>query len=215
MGKFLKGILGGFSGKVGAVIGAVYRGVDYMRSLPRKSNKPATQAQLTQRLIFQIVIGFFRPINSLIKIGYQSYKGKQSPINAAVAYHIDKAVTGVYPNLSIDFPKVKFSKGHLLRPSIVGVESVATAKVKFEWLNNAPTIGTSTAATDLATLLVYNPTKELFLSVEDIAARSALSFTLPVPADWIGDNVHCWMSFVSVNRKEVSDSAYLGVTVVL
>jgi hypothetical protein len=215
MGTFIKGVHGGFSGKIGHVIGAAWRGVDYMKSLPRKSNKPATQAQLTQRLIFKMVVGFFRPINNLIKIGYQSYRGTQTPINAVVAYHIEKAVTGIYPNLGIDFPKVRFSKGHLLRPSVVGVESVATAKVKFDWLNNTPPIGTSTAATDLATLLVYNPVKELFLSVEDIAARSALSFTLPVPADWIGDDVHCWMSFVSVSRKEVSDSAYVGSTAVL
>ncbi|PTS97369.1 hypothetical protein DBR11_17340 [Pedobacter sp. HMWF019] len=215
MGKFLKGILGGFSGKIGNVIGAVWRGVDYMRSLPRKSNKPATEAQLIPRLKLKVVVGFLRSINDLIKLGYQSYKGKQTPMNAAVAFHIDKAITGVYPNLNINFPKVVFSKGHLLRPSAPGVESVTPAKIKFEWLNNAPATGSSTAATDMATLLLYNPDKEQFVTAEDVAARSALTFTLSVPAEWIGDDVHCWMSFVSVNRKEVSDSVYVGTTAVL
>jgi len=32
MGKISKGILGGFSGTVGAVIGATWKGVSYMRS---------------------------------------------------------------------------------------------------------------------------------------------------------------------------------------
>jgi hypothetical protein len=215
MGKFLKGILGGFSGKIGNVIGAVWRGVDYMRSLPRKSSKPATEAQLIPRLKMKVVVGFLRSINDLIKIGYQSYKGKQTPMNAAVAFHIDKAITGVYPNLNINFPKVVFSKGRLLRPSAPGVESVTPAKIKFEWLNNAPATGSSTAATDMATLLLYNPVKEQFVTAEGVAARSALTFTLDVPAEWIGDDVHAWMSFVGVNRKEVSDSVYVGTTAVL
>ncbi|WP_316837815.1 DUF6266 family protein [Pedobacter nutrimenti] len=215
MGKFLKGILGGFSGKIGNVIGAVWRGVDYMRSLPRKSSKPATEAQLIPRLKMKVVVGFLRSINDLIKIGYQSYKGKQTPMNAAVAFHIDKAITGVYPNLNINFPKVVFSKGRLLRPSAPGVESVTPAKIKFEWLNNAPATGSSSAATDMATLLLYNPGKEQFVTAEDVAARSGLTFTLDVPAEWIGDDVHAWMSFVGVNRKEVSDSVYVGTTAVL
>ncbi|HWW39802.1 DUF6266 family protein [Pedobacter sp.] len=215
MGKFLKGILGGFSGKIGNVIGAVWRGVDYMRSLPRKSGKPATEAQLIPRLKMKVVVGFLRSINDLIKLGYQSYKGKQTPMNAAVAFHIDKAITGVYPNLNINFPKVVFSKGRLLRPSAPGVESVTPTKIKFEWLNNAPATGSSTAATDMATLLLYNPGKEQFVAAEDVAARSALTFTLDVPAEWIGDDVHAWMSFVGVNRKEVSDSVYVGTTAVL
>lgn len=48
MGRIKKGILGGFSGKVDSVVGASWRGIDYMRSLPRTSDKPATVAQLEQ-----------------------------------------------------------------------------------------------------------------------------------------------------------------------
>lgn len=215
MGTFIKGVHGGFSGRIGNVIGAAWRGVDYMRSLPRKSNKPATEAQLKQRLIIRLVMGFLRPISGLIRIGYQSYKSGKTPLNAATVALIDKAVTGVYPNLNIDFPHVMFSKGHLLKPMLTGMESVATAKIKFDWLNNTPLYGTSTAATDRATLLVYNPVKEEFVTAEDVAVRTGLTFTLIVPANWIGDDVHGWMSFVSTSRREVSDSVYAGVTAVL
>jgi len=34
MGTIKKGILGGFSGKVGTVIGGVWKGIEYMRSIP-------------------------------------------------------------------------------------------------------------------------------------------------------------------------------------
>lgn len=34
MGTIKQGILGGFSGKVGNVVGASWKGIDYIRSLP-------------------------------------------------------------------------------------------------------------------------------------------------------------------------------------
>jgi hypothetical protein len=34
MGKISKGILGGFSGTVGTVVGGKWKGIDYMRSKP-------------------------------------------------------------------------------------------------------------------------------------------------------------------------------------
>lgn len=41
MGTIKKGILGGFSGKVGTVVGGSWKGISYMRSLPQKVKKPA------------------------------------------------------------------------------------------------------------------------------------------------------------------------------
>lgn len=213
MGKFLKGILGGFSGKVGNVVGASWQDINYLRSLPRKSTKPPTEAQLKQRMTFGLVMGFLRPIGILIKVGYQSYTGNQTPMNAAMAYHLKDAVTGIYPNLAIDLPEVKFSKGNLLAAYLPEAEAALAGEVKFNWLNNAP-VG-STNGTDRATLLLYNPAKELFTYVQGAAARSALTFTVEVPSDYSGDVVHCWIAFVSVNGKEVSDSDYLGMVTVV
>lgn len=34
MGTIKQGILGGFSGKVGNIVGASWRGIDYIRSMP-------------------------------------------------------------------------------------------------------------------------------------------------------------------------------------
>lgn len=49
MARFLKGINGAYSGKVGSVIGSNWRGVDYVRSLSRISKKKISDAQLEQR----------------------------------------------------------------------------------------------------------------------------------------------------------------------
>ena len=42
MGKISQGILGGFSGKVGNVVGGNWKGIDYMRVRPASVANPQT-----------------------------------------------------------------------------------------------------------------------------------------------------------------------------
>ena len=58
MARITKGILGGFSGKVGLVVGASWRGQDIIRSTPKPSSKPPSEKQLLQQLKFRLVIDF-------------------------------------------------------------------------------------------------------------------------------------------------------------
>jgi hypothetical protein len=59
MGKIKQGILGGFKGKVGTVIGASWNGISYMRGLPQSVKNPKTAAQQAQR-------AFFREVQDLV-----------------------------------------------------------------------------------------------------------------------------------------------------
>lgn len=52
MGKIKQGILGGFKGKVGTVIGASWNGIAYMKGLPQSQKDPKTAAQMAQRNYF-------------------------------------------------------------------------------------------------------------------------------------------------------------------
>ena len=65
MGKIKQGILGGFKGKVGTVIGASWNGIAYMRGLPQSIKNPKTPAQQAQR-------DFFREVQDLV--GQLSYE---------------------------------------------------------------------------------------------------------------------------------------------
>lgn len=56
MATFEKGILGGFSGKVGSVVGARWRGINIMRRLPARGNYTPSPEQLAQRQKFTVVI---------------------------------------------------------------------------------------------------------------------------------------------------------------
>lgn len=65
MARITKGILGGFSGKVGTVVGASWRGQDIIRSMPKPSSRKATGKQMLQQLKFKLVIGFLKPLTGI------------------------------------------------------------------------------------------------------------------------------------------------------
>ena len=52
MGKIKQGILGGFKGKVGTVIGSSWNGISYMRGIAQSVKNANTAAQQTQRAFF-------------------------------------------------------------------------------------------------------------------------------------------------------------------
>ena len=55
MGKIKQGILGGFKGKVGTVIGSSWNGIVYMKGLPQSQKDPKTAAQIAHRAFFSEV----------------------------------------------------------------------------------------------------------------------------------------------------------------
>ena len=55
MGTVKKGILGDFSGKVGSVVGSNWKGIGYIRSLPKKVGNPRTLPQKSHRAKFRFM----------------------------------------------------------------------------------------------------------------------------------------------------------------
>ena len=207
MALYQKGILGSFSGKVGHVIGARWRGKNVMRSLPHKSRKPASQAQLEQRAKFALVSKFFNPIKAVLNAYYGQEQGPLSRLNLAMSYHLKEAVVGTYPVYSLDFSKLIFSKGALL--GFEGLNLVLdNQELQFSWLDNS---GRSNAeATDQMLLLLYNEQKNLLSFFDGVAVRSAASFTHSLATLAVGETLHVWVALRSENAKLVSTSDYLG-----
>ncbi|HBL73686.1 MAG: hypothetical protein A2W90_13270 [Bacteroidetes bacterium GWF2_42_66] len=213
MGKISQGILGGFSGKVGNVIGGNWKGIDYMRVKPASVANPQTEGQMDQRSKFSAVIGFLQPISEFIKIGFKSYAVKMTAFNSAMSYNVKNALTGDYPDYEVDYANALVSRGSLataLNPTAV---SGNVGEVTFSWNDNS-TEGNANA-TDKAMLVALNPTKKEAVFVTDGVARSVGTQTLTVPASYSGDNVECFISFISLDGT-VSNSKYVGtVTVAL
>jgi hypothetical protein len=174
MARYKKGINGPFSGKVGSVVGASWRGIDYMRSVQKAITKPASQAQTNQRLVFALVTGWLKPLRDLIWIGFQVFRGSKTPMNGCVSFVMKEAITGDAEQSNIDFPKVVFSRGELLVSLIREFTRTDTALfIKWE---NGPACAFNNAD-DKATFILYNPAKEKFITFPGFAERSDLEKT--------------------------------------
>lgn len=213
MGRMQRGILGGFVGKVGTVIGSQRNGMDIISSLPKKSSKAATQDQKDVRNKFGMAIAFMQPINQVLRLGFKSSDPRLSPINLAVSYFIKNAITGATDAYEIDYPNVLISKGELSP----GWNTLATAtdpqEVKIGWTN---TTSSGLAQPDDEVLaVVYNASKGQHLMAIGGIMRSAGELVLEMPLDYTGDVVHSWLAFISKDKKLKSTSSYAGLVTIL
>ena len=92
MAEIKKGILGGFSGKVGPVVGANWRGKDIIRSTPKSSSKPKTDKQILQQMKFKATISFLQPLRSIQSRFFGMNAGVRSKVNLAASYVINNAI---------------------------------------------------------------------------------------------------------------------------
>jgi len=212
MGIQKSGILGPFRNKVGAVVGRRHRGQDLMTGLPRKSNKPATARQLETQYLFGLLNSFLSSIDQLVNIGFKAFVKNNSPVNAAFAYNYDHAFVKEEGQYRINYPKIMYSRGHMVTPEGARVIPAA-GKIVFSWLPQNQSAYCQ--YTDQASFLVYNPLKEKVMMRPGAVNRYAQSFEVEMPADYPGDALHCYMSFASADGKMQGDSLYVGeVTVV-
>ena len=207
MGTITKGILGGFSGKVGNVVGGTWKGIDYMRSKANRTNFNPSQAQLEQQLKFGLSIRFVQSMSGLVEMSFRNYAIKMTGINSALSYTLKNAVAGVYPIYNIVYSDVLVSRGDL--PNVLGpaVVSGVGSLVSFSWTDNS---GVGIAKpTDKAILAGYCPAFNQCIYTTGSASRSALTDELNL-STFSGQLVETYIGFVSQDGRNIASSLYTG-----
>jgi len=207
MGKIKQGILGGFSGKVGSVVGASWKGISYMRGKAVSIKNPRTLLQLMQRSKFTLALSVLQPITEFIRIGFKRYAHRKSEFNAAMSYTVKRAIRGAYPDYAISYSNLLVSRGTL--PCVNDAEATAVAgKINFTWEDNSG-IGEA-KTTDKVMVVAINPAKREATYITDGALRSSRSEGLLVSPYWVDDEVEVYLTFISENGKDVATSVYCG-----
>lgn len=208
MGKYNKGILGAFSGKVGPVVGASWRGKEIVRSLPKKTTRAASDSQVAQRLKFTTVTNFLNPLYPILSRYYGSNTGDLTRLNLAMSYHMKEAMEFQDPLYRMKYNMVQIAKGDLLGIQGGTVASSSANTLSFSWINNA---GQGEAmATDKLVVAVYEPTTKTMLHALAVADRSTQSGNLLVNSSFSGLNCEVWATFASANEKKYATSIYMG-----
>lgn len=208
MGKIKQGILGGLSGQVGNVIGANWKGVDYLRIKPTSVANPRTEGQVNQRTKFSTVLSFLQPMTDFLRVGFKQYASGMTQFNAAMSYNINNAITGTAPNFLIDYPNALVSRGNLTTPANGAAVSTTAAELDISWSDN--TANGSALATDKALIVALNSTRGEAVFTTAGPERSIGVANLVLPSDYSGENLEVFLGFVSADGTKVSNSVYLG-----
>ncbi len=207
MGTIQKGILGGFSGTVGTVVGASWRGIEYMRSRSNRRTFSSSQKQKEQQLKFGLMIRFQQPINALLNETFTSYAIRMTGANSALGYNLKNAITGIYPEYAVDYGLFLISRGDLLNAQNPTATAGGNGLVNYAWMNNS---GSGKAKdTDKAIFVVWCPELQQFLYTSSGADRSEETASFDVSA-FAGKTVQTWIGFLSDSGKDVATSIYTG-----
>ena len=204
-----QGILGGFSNKVGSVVGAGWKGIATMRSLPQSVANPRTTAQVANRSTFaQLAVLGSGILPTIIQPLWNRWAKKMSGYNEWLS--VNKKLLDETGNLSAFIPKMVFANGDLSSNITAGTVSQAgVVNITFDnSLNNA-----HDAATDEAFVVigVTKPGDEVLTDVKIYGfatgvARSTGSVSVTIDA--LAENEHA-AAYLMFRSK---DGVYRSVT---
>ncbi len=210
MAELKNGLLNGGSGRIGNIITYERNGKYFARARPSKVNQPNTEKQLIARKRFAVL----QPVNALLKEVYRygfaaDFKARPA-YSAALSWNLKHAVTGIYPDLEVDFSALRLFHGSRTLPA--DIQIVAENNV-LQW---AHTEEDRQYANDRAALILIFPEKNRLDFRLEAAKRSdgQLSYTGVIPEG----GAHVYLSFYgkipvrgAVTEADVCPSYYCGM----
>jgi hypothetical protein len=188
-------------------------GKNTMRSKPVEVANPKTLAQREQRAKFALMIELSRMMLNFIRIGFKQVAIGMSEFNVFMKSNIKTVITGTYPSYAIDFTKLIVAKGTLTGADNPEVVAAADHKVNITWVDNSGNGDAET--TDNAMALIINDTKKTVKMDTISKTRADEALVIEVPASWIGDSVHVYLSFFKDQTNAVANSIFVdSVTVI-
>ena len=109
------------------------------------------------------------------------------------------AITGVYPNFSVDYHKVLLSQGKLHNAGAANAEGNGAGKIKFNWFDNSGDTD-SAKATDKSILIAYCAETNESVFTLNGPARSRETAVLNVSL-FSGKGVETFIAFISEDGK--------------
>jgi Family of unknown function (DUF6266) len=212
MGKLNEGILGGFSGIVGPVVGARWRNVNVIRSRPPRKRRRSSEDQKKQMAKMALMSPFVRPLRNLLNSTYHQENIQKSCFNKALSYNMRNAISGDYPAFAIDYARVVMGVGDLLNVEHPQISSDETGKLTFSWRDNSNE--GSARTTDQFFAAVYCEELKRWVTVKNGNPRNAGSYKLDVAA-FNGKAVQTYIGFLSADARFVTTSLYTGTLIIL
>ena len=131
MAKVRQGILGGFRGRVGNIVGTGWKGIAVMKSLPLTVANPRTAGQVQQRNKFKTLVKLATVIlAALVKPLWDRFASNMSGFNAFISAN----QSAFFSDGTLDWRNMIISRGRML-PPILGDYNVSGGSFTIELTN--------------------------------------------------------------------------------
>ena len=200
MAKFYSSTFGAISGKHGNAVAVTRKdGTTYIRMYAKPSN-PRTDKQQAHRAKFALSSRALVPFNPIFK----DTIGVTNGISTARSHTFKNAIVGEYPNFSIDYEKLMFSFGPLVKLHNSSAKSNGDG-VSINWdfdkMYNCH-------GDDSVNLVVFNKDSNQALHIKDVALRSDKLTNINIQDSWADSELHFWAYMT--NGDKISDSVFVG-----
>lgn len=207
MARMNNGLFGGFTGKLGNLIGYTVKGKPLLRTVG-KISKPPTIAQLAVRKTIALLNVVVNDTLIFINCGFarEVLGTDKNPANAYMSANFG-ATLGSYPDLTIDYSKLLFSKGTL----DIAQDATATLLedgIEFIWDTDSSMIWNK--GNDRTMLLVYFPDSRECICILSGAQRRQGKDFVPLYAHQMNETMHTYLAFAASDGKNVANSVYTG-----
>jgi len=207
-----QGSIGVFTGKIGALVIAKWKNKYVGKSKPKPSSKKATVLLMAQQSKFRLAGKFLRMVRSVVSFSFQKLPKNMTAMNYAMCYNLNNSISGVYPDLALDYANVKLSEPADYTTEIDNgfnvLATVSGTKVKITWEADDMPDYDGTKPTDRAYSFIYHSEKKI--SIDPMPPqRSELGLEINLQPVFFG-KVHVWVFFASEDYKFVSETQYLG-----
>ena len=112
MAKQTNGINGGYLGRVGSVVGYMWRDQYCVRSLPRFYHDAKTENQMGQRSLFKASVAFAGRLKDILRLGFQKQALALHKTECNYFLMVNKGCFAMDGEaLAVDFPRLRVSEG--------------------------------------------------------------------------------------------------------
>ncbi|WP_207423342.1 DUF6266 family protein [Desertivirga brevis] len=207
MARQKNGPNGPFYGKCGSVVGSSWRGIDYLRGLPKKRKTEPSNDEAANRSKFGFTQSWLNHVGYFPSIGFANFSPTKTWQNMMMSWNLKNAVTGDAPNFKIDYSKVLLSDGPLQEATNPKIAVTAEGEFMLSWEN---IYRRKAKPTDELLFTAICPLSlDSFFSAGQ-SDRADGKFKASIPGCLKGCNVEVFMAFCSRDRKIASRSQYLG-----
>ena len=189
---------GALNGRLGGMVGAAWKGIDYVRKMVIPFN-PKSTAQTETRTVFAGLVAFGRRIVTTTLNPYMKPKPKKmSPFNKFISINQPMIDAGTFA-----YADLKTAKGSLFQPPTVALDAGDDQSTRNVTWSNA--LQGEATDQDKIIIVLYNEDQDIY-GFSDDTTRSDQAKNMSLGGE-TGETFHCYL-FASQGETLNSDSAY-------